>query len=87
MCLTGAIAGQLILKETLKPKEKSEDGVPSAPPMTTWEVLRAPGVGMVLYIFGHIMLLALAYTAVSPVCQVRHASLTPIPSLPRFAHI
>jgi len=35
--------------------------------MSTWEILKAPGVGIVLYIFGHTMLLALAYTAVSPV--------------------
>ncbi|KAK3094293.1 hypothetical protein LTR53_019448, partial [Teratosphaeriaceae sp. CCFEE 6253] len=35
--------------------------------MTTLEVLRSPGVGMVLYIFGLTMLLSLAYTAVSPV--------------------
>lgn len=35
--------------------------------MSTWEVLQAPGVAFVLYLFGHTMLLALAYTAVSPV--------------------
>lgn len=35
--------------------------------MSTWEVLKAPGVGIVLFIFGHTMLLALAFTAVSPV--------------------
>lgn len=35
--------------------------------MSTREVLQSPGVPFVLYLFGHTMLLALAYTAVSPV--------------------
>ena len=35
--------------------------------MSTWDVLKSPGVPIVLYIFGHVTLLALAYTAVSPV--------------------
>lgn len=35
--------------------------------MSTSEVLNSPGVPFVLYLFGHTMLLALAYTAVAPV--------------------
>lgn len=35
--------------------------------MSTSEVLKSPGVPFVLYLFGHTMLLALAYTAVAPV--------------------
>jgi hypothetical protein len=31
--------------------------------MSTWEVVKSPGVPMVLFIFGHVMLLGLAYTA------------------------
>ena len=31
--------------------------------MSTWEIIKAPGVPSVLYLYGHIMLLALAYTA------------------------
>jgi hypothetical protein len=31
--------------------------------MTTWELLKAPGTGIVLYIYAHVMLQALAYTA------------------------
>lgn len=34
--------------------------------MSTWSVLNSPGVPIVLYIFSHTMLLALAYTAVMP---------------------
>jgi hypothetical protein len=35
--------------------------------MTTWELLKSPGVAAVLYLYGHIMLLAFAYTAVLPI--------------------
>lgn len=35
--------------------------------MSTWEVLNSPGVPIVLFIFGHVGLLGLGYTAVSPV--------------------
>lgn len=31
--------------------------------MTTWELLKAPGVAMVIYIYSHVILQALAYTA------------------------
>lgn len=60
-----ALASFFFLNETLAAKVdgKSE----AAKPMSTWEVLKSPGVGMVLYIYGHTMGLALAYTAVSPV--------------------
>lgn len=43
--------------------------------MSTWEVLNSPGVPIVLYIFGHTMLLALAYTAIAPVFQYTSISL------------
>jgi hypothetical protein len=31
--------------------------------MSTWELIKSPGVAMVVYLYGHIMLLAFAYTA------------------------
>ncbi|KAK5117499.1 hypothetical protein LTR85_008884 [Meristemomyces frigidus] len=65
VCLSGTFASLFGLKETLK--RKGEPGSSSKPEMTTWEVLNSPGVPIVLYIVGHTMLLALAYTAVSPV--------------------
>ena len=38
-------------------------------PMSTWEVLKAPAVAPVLFLYGHIMLLAFSYTAgLSPSC-------------------
>jgi hypothetical protein len=31
------------------------------------QLLRSPGVGMTMYIYGHIMVLAFAFTAITPV--------------------
>ncbi|KAK3625232.1 hypothetical protein LTR22_023651 [Elasticomyces elasticus] len=76
LCLVTTIFAQIFLVETLATKKSKTDpsssstGKPAPPPpMTTWDVLRSPGVPMVLFIFGHTMLLALAYTAVSPVME------------------
>lgn len=53
---------------TLQTLKRKEDGSANPePPMSTREVLGSPGVPLVLYLFGHTMLLALAYTAVCPV--------------------
>ncbi|KAK5692092.1 hypothetical protein LTR97_011266 [Elasticomyces elasticus] len=76
-CFAGCFAGSVVtvfLVETLAtkklgPNSPSSSGKPAPPPMTTWDVLKSPGVPMVLFIFGHTMLLALAYTAVSPVME------------------
>ncbi|KAK4555355.1 hypothetical protein LTR86_007652 [Recurvomyces mirabilis] len=69
VCFTGVIACVFFLKETLKrDTDTNNDGISKpAKPMTTMDVLHAPGVPMVLYILGHTMLLSLGYTAVSPV--------------------
>ncbi len=49
-------------------EEEAGDAAFAKPrPHSTWELLRTPGVGVVLYNYGHVMLLALAYTAVVPV--------------------
>ncbi|KAM7199319.1 protein zinc induced facilitator-LIKE 1 [Rhypophila sp. PSN 637] len=34
--------------------------------MTTWQLLKSPGVAKVLYTYAHVMLLAFAYTAIAP---------------------
>ncbi|KAK4540617.1 hypothetical protein LTR36_009047 [Oleoguttula mirabilis] len=73
VCLTATLAALFGLKETLK--RKGEPGSQDKPEMTTWQVLSSPGVPIVLYIFGHTMLLALAYTAVSPVFLYTNISL------------
>jgi hypothetical protein len=50
------------ITQTLKRKAKGDEAS-SEPLMTTWEVLKSPGVGVVLYLYAHVMLLGLAYTA------------------------
>ncbi|PMD30438.1 MFS general substrate transporter [Hyaloscypha variabilis F] len=63
---SAAILCVLFLKETLKRKVKGDES-PTEAPMSTLELIKAPGVAMVLLLYGHVMLLGLAYTAVTPV--------------------
>lgn len=74
--LTAAISSALFIQETLKkePPVIQDDGeeIASAVPtrsgnLTTWQLLKSPGVGMVIYAYAHIMILAFAYTAIIPV--------------------
>ncbi|KAF2967703.1 hypothetical protein GQX73_g5884 [Xylaria multiplex] len=68
--LTAVITSALFIEETLHRDGNSDDEMASTPqihPSSTRGLLRAPGVGIVLYNYGHVMLLAFAYTAVVPV--------------------
>ncbi|KAK3329783.1 MFS general substrate transporter [Apodospora peruviana] len=40
--------------------------VSTAVPLSAWEIMKSPGVPIVLYTYGHVMLLAFAYTAIVP---------------------
>ncbi|KAJ5493365.1 Efflux pump azaK [Penicillium diatomitis] len=73
-----AIISAVFIEETLKKEpliaNEAEDGeagqqTPSNRryTLTTRELIKSPGVGMVLYVYGHIMTLAFAYTAIVPV--------------------
>ncbi|CAN8099184.1 unnamed protein product [Discula destructiva] len=67
---SGAFVASFFVKETLDRGEfTTEDGVvkPRDESLSIMEIIKAPGVSMVLYIYCHIMLLAFAYTAISPV--------------------
>ncbi|KAG0645988.1 GTP-mannose-1-phosphate guanylyltransferase [Hyphodiscus hymeniophilus] len=59
--LSAVVLSTLFLKETLD--KKAFKNASLNPPMSTWELLRYPGVAKVVYIYGHVMLLAFAYTA------------------------
>jgi len=61
------VTSALFIKETLVREPKSSSDAASRPRMSTLELLRAPNVGITLYIYAHVMLLAFAYTAISPV--------------------
>lgn len=64
-CLSAALTSFFGLKETLDTHASPDAKAKSR--MTTSEVLKSPGVPMVLTIYGYSMLLGLGYTAVSPV--------------------
>jgi MFS family permease len=71
--ITGVVLSMLFLEETLHKDQvaapassgSSEDH--HAPKMTIWQLVKAPGVGAVLWIYCHVMFLAFAFTAILPV--------------------
>ncbi|KAF2627019.1 MFS general substrate transporter [Macroventuria anomochaeta] len=63
--LSATLTTVLFVKETLhihKDKKKSTEA-----PMTMWQLIKAPGVAVVILIFEYIALLAFTFTAVNPV--------------------
>ncbi|KAK8009682.1 hypothetical protein PG989_000615 [Apiospora arundinis] len=77
--LTAVLTSAFFVEETLVRKPKAgtqEEGEQPAPKEKgTWELLKTPGVGIVLYVFAHVMLLAFAYTAIIPVFWFTSAEL------------
>lgn len=68
--LSGAAVTALGAKETLKRDDSSaDDGVsnPKDDSPSILDILKAPGVSMVLYVYGWVGLLAVAYTALFPI--------------------
>ncbi|KAJ6096263.1 hypothetical protein N7486_007009 [Penicillium sp. IBT 16267x] len=72
---TAALSSALFVDETLKKEPAAadrdgEDATSEAPTqsgdLSAWQLLKAPGVGTVIFIYGHIMTLAFAYTAIIP---------------------
>ncbi|KAJ5159118.1 uncharacterized protein N7500_008769 [Penicillium coprophilum] len=73
---TAAISSACFVDETLKREpvgvdRDSEEAACNVPAqsddLSTWQLLRSPGVGMVLFSYAHIMILAFSYTAIIPV--------------------
>ena len=69
---TSALTTIFFLKETLEKAKTSENetvepSAASAYPLSTWELIKAPGVAIVLWVYGHVMFLAFAFTAILPV--------------------
>ncbi|RMZ83081.1 hypothetical protein DV738_g1410, partial [Chaetothyriales sp. CBS 135597] len=66
--LSAALVSVLFVKETLQTKDgKLLHRVPTKERISTWQLLKSPGVPTVLFIYGYIMVLAFSYTAVTPV--------------------
>lgn len=66
--LVSVFTSAFFVEETLKKEPSPESGVvkPREGSRGILKLVKAPGVGMVLYVYGHVMLLAFAYTAVVP---------------------
>ncbi|KAI3286717.1 hypothetical protein DTO002I6_8030 [Penicillium roqueforti] len=73
---TAAVSSACFVEETLKKEpvvvdrdggEATSDALTESGDLSTLQLLKSPGVGMVLYTYGHIMVLAFAYTAIIPV--------------------
>ncbi|KUL86641.1 hypothetical protein ZTR_03088 [Talaromyces verruculosus] len=62
---TACIVSALFFKETLRKRPKGDANGSSPKTMTTTEIMKAPGVSRVLFVYTFTMLLALAYTAMS----------------------
>ncbi|KAG8164818.1 hypothetical protein KVR01_005093 [Diaporthe batatas] len=67
--LVSVFTSAFFIEETLKKEPSSEDGAvkPKKESESIRSIVMTPGVAIVLYVYGHIMLLALAYTAILPV--------------------
>lgn len=74
--LTAVVTSAVFIEETLQKSKghnagsddsEAEAGAqPKPAPASTLDLLKAPGVGIVLYNYGHAMLLGFAYTAIVP---------------------
>ncbi|KAL3469001.1 MFS general substrate transporter [Aspergillus californicus] len=72
---TAAVSTALFVEETLKKsptshrdgEEAGSDGSTQSGDLSTRGLLRSPGVSMVIYVYGHIAVLAFAFTAIVPV--------------------
>lgn len=65
------VLSMLYLEETLEPESTTTTAGVSAPArpqrLSTFELLKAPGVGIVIWVYTHVMFLAFAFTAILPV--------------------
>lgn len=64
--LTSVITSALFLTETLTPDRRASNKASPHAMMSTWEIMKYPGVANVIVIYGYTMLLGLAYTAIAP---------------------
>ena len=69
VCLLCALANLIYVKETLQKKPSPGNTISNAPSEQSsfWSLLKARNVGLVLYVYTHVMGLAFAFTALLPV--------------------
>ena len=68
ICATSVVTSFFLLEETL-PKDASgkNSGNRKESELSIWELLKAPGVRIVLWVYSHAMFLAFTFTAIMPV--------------------
>jgi hypothetical protein len=57
----------MLTYQTLHVKHDARKSSGAEPPMTTWQLLKHPGVAPVILIYNYVLLLAFTWTAVNPV--------------------
>jgi hypothetical protein len=67
IALSAAISTMLFVKETLHIHHSNKEI--AGPKMTTWELIKHPGVTPVLLVYNYVMMMATTFTAVFPVTQ------------------
>jgi hypothetical protein len=67
IALSAAITTMLFVKETLHIHRNNQKT--AGPPMSTWKLIKYPGVTPVLLIYNYVSLMAYTFTAVFPVTQ------------------
>lgn len=67
--VVSVLTSSLFVQETLEKEPAPEDGItkPKEERLSILGIVKSPGVGMVLFAYSHIMLLAFSYTALVPV--------------------
>jgi len=66
LVVTAIFTEETLVRET--PSDSDEEGaaISKPPPLTPWEIIMSPSVPLILYTYAHVMMLAFAYTAISP---------------------
>ncbi|KAF4961872.1 hypothetical protein FSARC_10012 [Fusarium sarcochroum] len=64
---TGCITSMFFLEETLTETKESHRETTNQSSPSSWELLKAPSVAIVLWVYGHAMFLAFTFTAILPV--------------------
>ncbi|UNI18368.1 hypothetical protein JDV02_004641 [Purpureocillium takamizusanense] len=67
--VTGAVSSAVFLDETLQKSSSSSSLVQQRVPeqASTWQLIKGPGVAIVLFIYGQVMLLSYAFVALLPI--------------------
>jgi hypothetical protein len=63
LLFSGEFARLANQQQTLTPERRAKNAESAHGPMSIWDLLKVPGVARVIYLYGHVMVLAFGYTA------------------------